>query len=159
MKIEEIIKRYDELKRELAMLEVQISSFKGISDTDMIEAMTYSHPEGERVVTSGVSDKTAKIAMTYANRQARENDAMYDFLIDRRNKVKEEIEFFETVINNSSHKDIAKALFIEKMSWCDVERFFNVSHSALGRYRKQIIEEIEYNYTLQMSLVESYLLS
>ena len=65
MKAGEVLDKYQELKKEQTVLKFQLSRFKGISEDDIIESMTFSHADGERVQTSGVSDKTGKIAVNY----------------------------------------------------------------------------------------------
>ena len=159
MKAEEIIKRYDNLKKEQHMLEIQISSFKGITDRDIIETMSYSHPSGEKVVTSGLPDKTAKIAVNYSKKKNQENDEMYEFLIKHYSMVTEEIDFFESTISRMKYKTVAEALFIQKLTWIEIENLFNISHATIGRYRREIIKELEVIYNLRSKQLEAFLLS
>lgn len=74
MRAEEVLNKYQELKKEQAVLKFQLSRFKGITEDDIIESMTFSHADGERVQTSGVSDKTGKIAVNYKKIADWEND-------------------------------------------------------------------------------------
>ena len=62
MRAGEVLDKYQDLKKEHTVLKFQLSRFKGITPDDIIESMTFSHADGERVQTSGVSDKTGKSA-------------------------------------------------------------------------------------------------
>lgn len=159
MKIEKIIKQYDEMKKELKLLDFQLSRFEGITEEDVIDTMTFSHPEGDKVMTSGTTDKTFSIATKYKNIVEKENDEWYEFLIRRRIHLSEEVDFFEQCIDSVSHSDIVKAIFIQKMSWTEVERLFSLSHAAVGKYRKQALKELEEIYFTRDKQLESYLLS
>ena len=65
MRAERMIKEYPNLKRELSVLEFQLSRCEGIDYDTVISSLTFSKPEGERVQTSGVSDVTARAALAY----------------------------------------------------------------------------------------------
>lgn len=159
MRAEEMVKKYDEIKKELKLLDFQLSRFEGITEEDVIDTMTFSHPDGDKVVTSGTTDKTFSIASKYKRIMERENDEWYEFLIRRRIHLSEEIEFFEQSIEAVSHNDIARAIFVQKMSWTEVESLFSLSHAAVGKYRKQALKELEEIYITRDKQLESYLLS
>ena len=159
MRAEEVIKRYDEIKKELRLLDFQLSNFKGISENDIIDTMTYSHAEGDKVKTSGTSDKTFNIAIKCKSIMERKNDEWYEFLWQRKISLTEEIDFFEQSIEIIEHSDIAKAMFIQKMTWTEIESLFSISHSSVGKYRKQIVKELEEIYDARDRQLESYLLS
>lgn len=159
MKAEEIVKRYDEIKKELKLLDFQLSNFKGVSEKDIIDTMTYSHNEGDKVKTSGTSDKTFNIATKYQSIRERKNDEWYEFLWRRKINLMEEMEFFEQSMEIIEHNDIAKAMFIQKMTWTEIESLFSLSHSAVGKYRKQVLKELEEIYDARDRQLESYLLN
>ena len=69
-RIEKMMKTYPQKCRELAVMKMQLCSFAGISETEVIDSMYFTGQEEERVQTSGVSDKTARIALTYRKRAA-----------------------------------------------------------------------------------------
>ena len=79
-RIETLIRDYPKNKMELKCLEHQIRNFRGITEEEMIDAMYFTQPEGERVQTSGVSDKTARIAMSYRERMDAINKDWYEHL-------------------------------------------------------------------------------
>jgi hypothetical protein len=159
MKAEEMIQKYDEMKKELKILQFQLSRFEGLSESDVIETMTYTHPEGDRVITSGTSDKTFKVAANYKKVLERENNEWYDYLLKRQCFIIEELEFFEGSITTLQHAEIMYDMLINKISWVEIESKFNLSHATLGRYRKDAMKELNFLYALRDRQMESYLLS
>lgn len=97
-RIEALIRDYQKNKMELKCLEHQIRNFRGISENEMIDTMYFTQPEGERVQTSGVSDKTAKIAMSYRERMDAMNEEWYQHLEKQYYALAEEISFFESAV-------------------------------------------------------------
>ena len=99
MRAEAMFKEYKTMKKELSVLQFQMSQFKGVDENDLILSMQFSHPEGgDRVQTSNISDKTASVAMNYRQRMERENDEWFDFLFNRYRYVSEEVAFFESSV-------------------------------------------------------------
>ena len=66
--VEKMIKEYPRMVREREALRKQIEEIEFLSAEDLISSMSFSHPEGERVQSSDLSDKTARIAMCYESR-------------------------------------------------------------------------------------------
>ena len=64
-RIEKLIRDYPKLKRQQKCLYYQLADFHGISEQETIDTMYFSQPEGERVQTSGTSNKTANIALNF----------------------------------------------------------------------------------------------
>lgn len=160
VKAEDVFNKYQELKKEQKVLKFQISRFKGITPDDIIESMTFSHAEGERVQTSGVSDKTGKIAVNYKKIADRENDEWFSYLISRLEYVNDEIDFFEYALKELSDKirEIIWDMVIVHMSWADIEEKYHISHAALGRYRKNAIKELEIIYGMRDKQTEIFML-
>ena len=96
--VEKMIKEYPRMVREREALRKQIEEIEFLSAEELISAMSFSHPDGERVQSSDLSDKTAKIAMSYQRRLDYINDEMIEPMIKKLGAIDEEIEFFETSI-------------------------------------------------------------
>ena len=157
MKAGEVLDKYQELKKEQTVLKFQLSRFKGISEDD---TMTFSHADGERVQTSGVSDKTGKIAVNYKKIADRENEEWMSYLISRLEYVEAEIEFFEYALKglSSSVGEIMWDMVVECMGWNEIEEKYHISHATLGRYRKNAIKELDVIYELRDKQTEIYML-
>lgn len=161
MKAEEILNKYQKLKKEQEVLEFQLSRFKGITETDIIESMTFSHADGERVQTSGVSDKTGKIAVNYKKIADRKNDEWFSYLISRLEYVNDEIDFFEYAVKGLSGNigEILWDMVDKGMSWAEIEGKYHICHSTLGKYRKLAIEELNNIYEMRDKQTEIYMLA
>lgn len=160
MKAGEALNKYQELKKEKTVLKFQISRFKGVSADDIIGSMTFSHADGERVQTSGVSDKTGKIAVNYKKIADRENQEWFSYLMARLEYVETEIEFFEHSLKGLSDGigEIMWDMVVECMAWSEIEEKYHVSHATLGRYRKSAIKELDAIYELRDKQTEIYIL-
>ena len=64
-RVEKIMREYRQMLMERSCLENQIRNFQGITENEMIDYLYYSKSNEERVQTSSVSDKTARIAISY----------------------------------------------------------------------------------------------
>lgn len=160
MTAETMMREYKTMKRELSVTEFQLRQFQGVSEQDMIESMLYSHPEGERVQTSTLSDKTANIAINLRTAIERENDGWYDFLFNRYRFLKEELDFFENAVSrlDERHRNIITDLLDEEMTWDILMERYHVSHTMIGKYRKAALKELEKEYELRDRQVEAYVL-
>lgn len=104
MRAERMIKEYPNLKRELSVLEFQLSRCEGIDYDTVISSLTFSKPEGERVQTSGVSDVTARAALAYRKVADRMSDEWLSYLAGQYGQIKEELDFFEHAVRGLSGK-------------------------------------------------------
>ena len=162
MKAEEMFRDYRNLKKEQSVLEFQLQQFQGINENDLISAMSLSHPDGdERVQTSSLSDKTAKVAINYKQVAERENDEWYDFLWNRYRYVKEEVDFFEQGILGLKGvlPEVMKDLLNEDLTWDDIQARHHVSRTMVSKYKKSAMKELNVLYELRDRQTESYILS
>jgi hypothetical protein len=159
-RIEKLMREYPQMKTEAKCLENQIRDFRGITETEMIESMLYSHPEGERVQTSGVSDKTARIAISYREQMERINSEWYDYLEKKYVLLTEELRFFESAVRSlpDSLADFTSDLVFEHMTWDALESRYHVSRFTVKTYRKKAIAELERLYAAHDAEVAAYIL-
>lgn len=162
MRAETMMKEYKNMKKELTILKFQLGQFKGVSEEDMILYMQLSHSGGEeRVQTSTLSDKIAKVAMNYRSIVERENDEWFNFLWERYRKMTEEVNFFEESVRNLS--GILPTLIIKMVSgestWDDLAAEYNISRRSIGNYKKKAISELNNAYELRDSCVQEFILS
>ena len=149
------------MKRELQITEFQLSRFKGVDENDIIEAMQFSHPEGERVQTSTLSDKTAKVAINYKNIVERENDEWFDFLFHRYEYLKEELDFFTDSVSKLSGvlSGVVTDLLDDDMTWDIMTSKYHVSRTMISKYKKNAIKELDAMYEMRDRQTEAYILS
>ena len=162
MRAEMMFKEYKNMKRELSVLEFQLRRFEGVNEEEILEAMCFSHPVGdERIQTSTISDKTAKIALNYKHVAESENDDWYDFLLKRYKSLYEEITFFEHSVLELEGvlSEVIMDLLQGELTWESMMKKYNVSHAMIGKYRKAAIKELDARYELRDKQTEAYILS
>ena len=160
-RIEALIRDYQKNKMELKCLEHQIRNFRGISENEMIDTMYFTQPEGERVQTSGVSDKTAKIAMSYRERMDAINEEWYQHLEKQYFSLAEEISFFESAVKALPGEigEIMQDIVFSQASWEEVADKHYVSRRTIGRYRQKAIDELVVLYEKHEAEMLAYMLS
>lgn len=162
MRAETMMKEYKTMKKELTILQFQLGQFKGVSEEDMILSMQLSHPDGdERVQTSTLSDKTAKVAMNYRQIMEKQNDEWFNFLWDRYQRISGEIAFFEHIVSELEGvlPGIIMDLLDDDITWDCMMSKYNVSHAMIGKYRKTALQELNKQYELRDLQTEAYILS
>lgn len=143
-KVERLFKHYGEQKQSLEILGFQILNFVGAKDDEVIEALNFAVPEGERVSTSSLADKSARIALMYKDQVDRESQEMFKGMAKRYITQKNELALFEYCITLLEKRlsEVIKDIVINKMSWADAAEKYNVSVNAIGDYRKKAIKEL-----------------
>ena len=159
-RVEKIMREYRQIVMECSCLENQILNFKGITGTEMIESMYFTQPEGERVQASGVSDKTARIAITYKNKMERINCEWREHLEKKHSILAEELIFFESAVLSLSGilPDFISDMVIEGLTWDDLADKYHVSRTMVAKYRKKAIHELEILYAIHDQEMAEYIL-
>jgi hypothetical protein len=67
--VESILKSYNGKVRELKALQFELKQQQRLIDARLVEDLVFAHSDTERVSRSRVSDKTADIAIDYADSQ------------------------------------------------------------------------------------------
>ena len=161
MKAGEMFKGYQDMRQECIVLEFQIRQFEGISHEDVIESMTYSNPQEEKVQTSRLSDRTGKTAIRYRRVKERLDDDWYDSLLSRYQYLQEEIQFFEYAVTKLSGRlpEFVRDMVMDRMSWTELMSKYSVGHSMVGKYRKMAEKELNVLYEIREKQADSYMLS
>lgn len=142
--VEYLLKNYSQIKREIEQLGFILESPIYDSEEETIEALTFSSPQGERVSTSTISDKTSKIALIYKEVNEKQRTAGRRD-IEKMIKVNQfELMKLENAIKalDKNYRDNIKGIYIEKKKRIDLCKTLFVSENTLNRYRKKGIEEI-----------------
>lgn len=160
-RIETIIRKYPQMKTELRCLEHQIKNFKGISDTEMIESMNFSSPEGERVQTSNISNKPASIALDYRARMEEINREWYEHLEKRYLMLSEDVRFFEAALTALSGylPDFMTDMVVNGCTWDYLCEHYHISRTMVAKNRRKAIVELEELYRKHDDEMVSYMLS
>lgn len=159
--VEKIIKEYPQMVRKVERLDKQIKSCEFISADELITTMAFSHPDGERVQSSDLSDKTAKIAISYQRKLDRINEELIMPMIKRKEALEEEISFFEDSVNHLPEDilEMSQAIFLDGMTWEEAESCFYTNSWGIRKCRKRAIECLVRSYQIRASQTEAFLLS
>lgn len=160
MEIERMFKEYRKWKKDMGLLEFELSRFQGVPYDDVIESMCLSQPQGERVQGGGASDKTGNAAVKY--RQVKEclDDDWFEYLLGRYQSVKEEVEFFEYAVSQLSGRlpEVIRDMVMEGLPWRILANKYNVSHAMIGKYRKKAAAELSSLYESRERQSDTYML-
>ena len=146
--VEHLLKDYHEIKRSLDRLNFEIETFRGLGYAEVITALTFTNPEGELVQTSGVSDKTSRIALIYRESTDKLNFDHVKALVMKYNTQKREMDMLDYCITllEPRMSGIITDMFITGLSWKELRSKHCVSHTMIGNYRKKGILELERLY-------------
>ena len=155
-----MLQEYRQLVMERECLENQIQNFKGITETEMIEAMQYCQPGGERVQTGSVSDKTAKISIAYKAKMERINQDWQAHLVNKHEALTVELQFFEAVVLALSGilPEFISDLVIKGISWDGLAIKYHISRTMVAKYRKKAIRELDVLYAIHDKEIADYML-
>lgn len=157
MDVEKLFKEYHNWIRDIGFFEFELSRFEGVPYEDVIGSLCFSRPGGDKVQTSGISDKTGKAAIIYRQVKERLDDERFDYLIKQYQFIRDEIDFFEYAIGQLSGKlpDIIRDMVIGQMTWRELSGKYDVSETMIAKYRKKAIAV----YQLREQTERQYFLS
>lgn len=146
---------------ELQVLELQLSNFQGVDGDEVIQSTCFASSKGDRVQTSGHTDRTAKVAISYRRVKAQMDDEYFDYLMEHHRQLREELDFFTSGINSLSGilPNVIGDLVIEGINWQGLMEKYQVSHAMIGKYRKKALEELEEFYRIRDRHAENFMLS
>lgn len=160
-RIEKIMKEYPKMIMERTCLEYQIRNFIGITETDIIDVMSFTKSGGERVQTSSISEKTANIAITYRKKMERINREWQDHLENKYVILLEEIIFLESAIASLSGNlsEVIYDMVMQGLTWDELAYKYHISRTMVAKYRKKAIKELEMLYSIHEREIEEYILN
>ena len=160
-RVEKIMQEYRQMVMERSCLENQIKNFKGLTELEMIDSLQFSQPDGERVQTSGISDKTARIAVSYKDKVNSINKEWQDHLEKKHAVIVEELIFFESAVLSLSGilPEFISDMVMKGVSWDELANKYHISRTMVAKNRKKAIRELECLYIIQDKAVAEYILS
>ncbi len=160
MEIEKLFKEYRNWKKDMGLLEFELSRFEGVPYEDVIRSMCLGQPQGEKVQGGGTSDKTGNTAVKYRQVKERLDDDWFEYLLGRYRAVKEELEFFEYAVGQLSGRlpEVVRDMVMEDMTWRALSEKYSVSEAMIGKYRKKALAEMRELYLMRERTAGRYLL-
>ena len=160
-RIEELISNYPQMTVEKRCLANQLASFRGLTADEVILSMYTPQLDGERVQTSGTSDKTAQIALNYQTKMDQMNREWYDFLEKKLRALNDELSFFENSLRSlpDGMADVMCDLVLSKMTWDAVAAKHHMSRANVGKIRKRSLTVLDELYAAHDQTAAEFLLS
>jgi len=152
--VEHLLKTYHDIKRSLDRLNFEIETFRGLGYTEAITALTFISPDGERVQSSGISDKTSRIALSYRESTDKLNCDDVLALILKYDTQKREMDVLEYCISLLEPRlsGVITDMFINKMTWDEMCDKYYVSRNMLSKYRKTGIIQIANMFSVKQAV-------
>lgn len=159
--MEKVISDYPQMLREREHLKKQIENFEFLSADEFIRAMSFSHSDGERVQSSDLSYKTARIALGYRDKLDRINEELIVPMQKRYYALDTEIAFLKSAISHLPDDlfHIMQGLVIEGRTWDEVSEEMFISITKLQKLRKSAIDHLTRTYQRRESEQVRILLS
>lgn len=148
--VEYLLKNYNEILKDIDQLKFEYEAFKDIESDEVIESLSFSSSNNERVTTSNISDKTCKIALVYNEVTKRMNKESRQEIY----KLMKATEFEITRLNycidrlEPQVKEVVKEIFIEKCSWNETCTRCSISEKTLSKYKNKGIDWITSMFNL-----------
>ncbi len=159
--VEKMISEYPQMVREREHLKKQMEIKEFLSADELISAMSFSHPDGDRVQSSDLSDKTACIAIGYREKLDKINNELVVPIQKRYAALDKEISFLESSIEElpEDMNITMQELVIEGLTWKEVAADLHISITKLQRLRRAAIEYLVRIYQKRESQLARELLS
>ena len=158
--VEKLIREYPTMLQHRDFLKRQIENYQPITVEDVIDSMTFSRPDGERVQTGRTSDKTCSIAMYCRDKVNRMNEEVIRDWVKEYNRLDEEIEFLEGCVRRLP-EDVSKVITVlafEGKSWSEAERMLFMSRKAIAAKRQEGLGLITLEFQRRASIMEAEML-
>ena len=127
----------------------------------MIASLHCLQPDEARVQTSGVSDKTARIAISYREKMDRINKEWQAHLEKKHSVLSEELVFFESAVLSLSGilPGLIADMVIKGLTWDDLAAKYHISRTMVAKNRKRAIRELETLYAIHDKEMAEYILT
>lgn len=160
-KIEKLILEYPQKVEQRDLLRNQLRNFKGVTEQEVIDTMTFSAPQGDRVQTSNITDRTAMIGISYRERADRINRDWIEHLVVTMAELEEELDFFKAAVDSLPGilAPFMHDMVMEHMTWDCLEAKYHISRYTVSKYRKQAIAKLDEFYAVHEKQMADYILS
>lgn len=136
------------MNQEIEALRYKLSRVEAFSADEMIEAMTYSAPEGERVDSGRIPNKTPDIAISYAQNMTDQKMQMTQEITVRLRWLCETVERLDFYIDKleAYQASALREHYFEGFSWRELAQLKNISPTTLMKHRDVAIQRLSEKY-------------
>ncbi|MBS4008080.1 MAG: hypothetical protein KGZ45_06600 [Clostridium sp.] len=143
-----LLRNYKEIVATIKMLKLELQNFEGMTNEEAIETLAFRKSVGEPVQTSGVSDKTGRMAMVYREYAKRVNHESKAEVTNSLVPLESEIKMLETAVEGLSYQecDIIKELYFKNKSISQVAGEHSTSERSIRYARDAAINRLNSIY-------------
>ena len=152
-----LLEHYNQMRVEIDTLKFEMRNLNRMKDVEMIEALTFSSSLGEKVASSGASDKTAGIALSYQEQLERLRDEAKAAISTKLSALVLTIDRLDFYISKLPPVEgaVLREYYIENYSWRDLQELKGVTAKTLIRHRDEAVDRLVRMYS---PLAEAWLL-
>ena len=142
--VEYLLKNYLKLKKDLEFLKYELNYFKGMTEEEAIDGLTFKKGEGEAIKSSSISDKTGKTALIFREYMKKIDAQTIESLKLDVYALEYELNWIEYCIEriNEKYGNVLRDLYMTDKTWEDVCWEYQVCSQTLGNYRRRGLGEI-----------------
>lgn len=149
-----LLANYHSRKREIALLQYELTCPAKVTEDDMIAAMTYARPEELGRPAGHISNKTLYIALNYQERAEQINANNFAEIHARLTKLQQEQDRLDYYISllEPRQKLILTRTYIDRTSNEDVAKEIGISVRRLQELKAQAVENLAEMYEFTAGL-------
>ena len=155
-----LLQEYNNMILEMDALQFELKNLAAAKDTEMIEALTFSFPDGDRVQSGKVTNKTQGIALTYVEKFSELKEQATCEINSRLQWLTVTVKRLDYYINKlEAHQaSIIRDYYFERYSWRDLQELRGITYKTLIKYRNDGIKILvgKYQALEQLGLLEDY---
>lgn len=148
-----LLREYPSLNKKIALLKFELEHPKAISDTEILESMTFSKDNSQSAPTVGhISDKTCRIALTYKEEAAKQNQLQLTEIASELESIERKKDRLEHCITQlpEDQAAIIRGIYFEGKEQKRVSNDLHISDTTIKRGRDRALESLTDMYlTLQ----------
>ncbi len=139
-----LLEHYNQMRVEIDTLKYELEHLEQLKDSEMIEVMVFSVPSGERVSTSGTSDKTTNTALNYQERLVQLQKDAVNEITGRLSRLTATVERLDFYIGKlpALESAILREHYFEKYSWRELQDLKGISTKTLLRHRDEAVKRL-----------------
>ena len=144
-----LLEHYNQMRVEIDTLKFEMRNLNRMKDVEMIEALTFSSSLGEKVASSGASDKTAGIALSYQEQLERLRDEAKAAISTKLSALVLTIDRLDFYISKLPPVEgaVLREYYIENYSWRDLQELKGVTAKTLIRHRDEAVDRLVRRYS------------
>ena len=152
--VEYLLKNYHKLRQDIEQLKFELNCLQELQPEEVIEAMNFTTPQGDKVDPGRVSDKTPNIALVYREVTERINWTTRREFEKMITANEYELMKLEYCIDRLGGKisEVIKDIYLHRMNWADVCKKHYISEKTLSNYRRQAVGKLVEMFELTKSV-------